>query len=60
MSSAAGFPDDLAESFGDRGAVAPARRVREEVRDGALLMAFSAAVSCSVAAGLVVLSRILG
>ena len=38
----------------------PVRRVREEVRDGALLMAFSAAVSCAAAAALVLASRVLG
>ena len=56
MSSAAGFSDDLADSS----AGAPVRRVRHEVRDGALLMLFSGGVSCGVAAGLVVLTRILG
>ena len=56
MSSAAGFSDELADL---QLPVAP-RRVRHEVRDGALVMLFSAAVSCGLAGGLVALSRILG
>ncbi|QWC85620.1 hypothetical protein KLP28_02260 [Nocardioidaceae bacterium] len=53
MSSIAGLPDSRADQL-------PPRRVRHEVRDGAVLMAFSAAVSCGAAGGLLLLSKVLG
>ena len=56
MSSIAGLPDSRADQLSQL----PQRRVRHEVRDGALLMAFSAAVSCGAAGGLLLLSKVLG